>query len=277
MLGFNQALHIAIVPFPYPFAQLIAFCITMLIIIMPVMSVSFTPGVMLAPFMSFVVVFGFWNLNSISIELEQPFGVDPNDLPVRETHENFVTGLRTLYLATPRVVNMRQRQENRVKIDRGVATLNAELDRQRGAKARFSSALSLDCYLAFTVNDLEKKFKSTALAHKMHARLREVKQDEDDRAANEAYQNRMDSQDEEMVVTLGTFTTKSAHRKTVKGRTKYEFAKNIADFQSLAETLNKDVKGKDLVTQVTNISEHAWFNQQNKHESLRRGKTEKDF
>merc|ERR1719506_2096665 len=37
----------------------------------------------------FIVVFSFWTINYISLELEMPFGDDPNDLPLEEMQRDF--------------------------------------------------------------------------------------------------------------------------------------------------------------------------------------------
>merc|ERR1719174_3345162 len=37
-----------------------------------------------AAVLSFVVVFSFWSINYIAVELEMPFGDDPNDLPLHD-------------------------------------------------------------------------------------------------------------------------------------------------------------------------------------------------
>jgi hypothetical protein len=266
MLGFNQALHIAIVPFPFPFAQLIACSISLLVLSLPVFSTSFAPGYLLAPAMSFIIVFGFWNMNSIAIELEQPFGNDPNDLPIRELHENFVSGLKTIYLSAPRLVNMRKRAEYKENFDLRVANINSDLeharfgDAYRHIKARFSTQLALECYLLFTVEDLEKKFKATSLAHRMHKKIRDVKKEEDRQEEERKFIAEKDAMDEQMVITLGTFTTtkpspsKGANTGPGK-RPQFQFARNVADFQSLAEALDETTKGKDLVSQVVAVAQ----------------------
>ena len=41
----------------------------------------------------------YWGLNQIAVELENPFGDDPNDLPLPETHVCFVDALEE---ASPR-------------------------------------------------------------------------------------------------------------------------------------------------------------------------------
>ena len=45
-----------------------------------------TRGRFVPPMLCFVAIFGYWNLNMIAVELENPFGDDPNDLPLIETH-----------------------------------------------------------------------------------------------------------------------------------------------------------------------------------------------
>ena len=52
MLGFNQALHIALIPFPFPFAQLIALLVSLLVVAIPFFVTAFAPGYALAPAMS---------------------------------------------------------------------------------------------------------------------------------------------------------------------------------------------------------------------------------
>merc|ERR1719456_1710455 len=49
-----------------------------------------------APVFSFIGVLGLWSLNDLAVELEMPFGDDPNDLPLVDVHNLFITGI---YLA----------------------------------------------------------------------------------------------------------------------------------------------------------------------------------
>ena len=53
---------------------------------------------------------------------------------------------------------------------------------------RFSNQLSLDCYLLFKKEDLERKFKAPALADRMYTKIREIVELEEARDADEAAQ-----------------------------------------------------------------------------------------
>ncbi|KAF4670957.1 Zinc finger, RAN-binding domain containing 2 [Perkinsus chesapeaki] len=93
MLGFNQALKVTLVPFPFPFAQLLALLLLVFAIICPTMIVKMTVGKILSPVLSFFAVLGYWGLNQIAVELENPFGDDKNDLPLDHVHTAFVDGI----------------------------------------------------------------------------------------------------------------------------------------------------------------------------------------
>mmetsp|Transcript_82161 Transcript_82161/g.232908 ORF Transcript_82161/g.232908 Transcript_82161/m.232908 type:complete len:397 (-) Transcript_82161:128-1318(-) len=68
--------------FPFPYAQLIAFLLSMNTLLTPVLLSSAVTNRYLAPIFTFVPVFSLSAINYISIELDNPFGRDPNDLPL---------------------------------------------------------------------------------------------------------------------------------------------------------------------------------------------------
>lgn len=73
--------------FPFPFAQLISFLLFANCFITPLMvSCIFDKPVICAVF-TFIPVFGLASLNFIGVELENPFGSDPNDLPLDHFQE----------------------------------------------------------------------------------------------------------------------------------------------------------------------------------------------
>jgi len=77
-----NAKKIADTRFPFPFAQVISTYLFVSIIITPlVMSSLFTQPVMVF-FFTFFPIWGMSALNFIGVELENPFGDDPNDLPL---------------------------------------------------------------------------------------------------------------------------------------------------------------------------------------------------
>ncbi|KAF4728953.1 hypothetical protein FOZ62_008847, partial [Perkinsus olseni] len=84
MLGFNQSWKIAMVPFPFPFAQMMSLLILGVVFLMP-MEITHSLD-RWAPAMLFATlcVVGFTGLNRICVELEEPFGDDPNDIPIQK-------------------------------------------------------------------------------------------------------------------------------------------------------------------------------------------------
>lgn len=73
--------------FPFPFAQLISFLLLANCFVTPLMvSCLFETAIAAAAF-TFIPVFGLASLNFIGVELENPFGSDPNDLPLDHFQE----------------------------------------------------------------------------------------------------------------------------------------------------------------------------------------------
>jgi predicted membrane chloride channel (bestrophin family) len=174
MLGFNQAYKITFVPFPFPFAQILGALLCLFVVICPVMVVQMTKGMFIPPVLSFAAILGYWGLNQIAVELENPFGDDPNDLPLPETHVCFVDALEEAYISPPRPVNQRKPKAEAKAGDPAVLTLNEELE-ERGVKHRFSLKLNIRCLSVFSLSDLEKKFEGDHdLAYTIHARIREL-------------------------------------------------------------------------------------------------------
>jgi len=68
--------------FPFPYAQIIGMLLIINSVLTPVMMAQLVPEPVWAAVFSFVPVFGAFSLNFVAIELENPFGNDPNDLPL---------------------------------------------------------------------------------------------------------------------------------------------------------------------------------------------------
>jgi hypothetical protein len=90
MLGFNQAHKVAMVPFPFPFAQLVSVLLCMVYVAMPLYIDIFTQNVYLTPLVSLLIPTVYCALNSIAVELEEPFGTDHNDVDIEIRHEDFL-------------------------------------------------------------------------------------------------------------------------------------------------------------------------------------------
>lgn len=96
--GFNSAYRIALVPFPFCFAQMIGWCLVAFEIICPAVAFKFTGGELLTSALTFFSLMGFWGLNRIAIELENPFGCEVNHLPLAELHHAYAEALGEMHV-----------------------------------------------------------------------------------------------------------------------------------------------------------------------------------
>lgn len=99
MAEFHDAQLISMWPFPFPYAQLSLFLTVLHMAISPLIMVQYTKSVWSACLLTCVSVVSVISLNIISLELENPFGEDNNDLPANEVHDHFRDSL--LVLADP--------------------------------------------------------------------------------------------------------------------------------------------------------------------------------
>ncbi|KAF4670958.1 Zinc finger, RAN-binding domain containing 2 [Perkinsus chesapeaki] len=94
-------INVSRVPFPFPFAQMVSLLLLLFLVMCPIMVVKMTEGAVLSPILSFFCLLGYWGLNEIAVELENPFGDDDNDLPLEDIHKDFVDSLQTCALMGP--------------------------------------------------------------------------------------------------------------------------------------------------------------------------------
>eukprot|EP00913_Durusdinium_trenchii_P006795 g6387.t1 len=90
MLGFNNCLKIADVPFPLPFAQLLGLLLVAFSAFIPVYVINFTGSPIAGPILCFFLFESLWCLNEVAKELENPFGQDTNDISLTDFHMRFV-------------------------------------------------------------------------------------------------------------------------------------------------------------------------------------------
>lgn len=90
MQGFNDAYRLAAVPYPFALAQMISILMHAFIFLMPIVIEKFTQAWILTPLLSFLITLSYWGLNSVAMELENPFGEDVNDLPLKELCESYI-------------------------------------------------------------------------------------------------------------------------------------------------------------------------------------------
>merc|ERR1719498_548813 len=96
IVNLNNARKITDFPIPFPFAQMVTvmlLCHWFVTVLVCAFSVRhpFWSG-----FLAFIVIFAFWAINYIAVELEMPFGDDLNDLPLQEMQTDYVSSLKAL-------------------------------------------------------------------------------------------------------------------------------------------------------------------------------------
>mmetsp|Transcript_49295 Transcript_49295/g.117286 ORF Transcript_49295/g.117286 Transcript_49295/m.117286 type:complete len:642 (+) Transcript_49295:154-2079(+) len=99
MVAFHDAIKITYIPFPFPYAQTCDCLLVMHWLVAPFVTSQWVTEPVWAAIFVFIQVFIFWCLNLIAIEIENPFGTDPNDLDGRDMQEEMNRHL--LLLLTP--------------------------------------------------------------------------------------------------------------------------------------------------------------------------------
>lgn len=80
MIQFHQALKITEVPIPFPYTAATEVMLIIHWLLTPLVTGTWTEHILASAIFSFVQVFMVWSLNSLTEELENPFGNDENDL-----------------------------------------------------------------------------------------------------------------------------------------------------------------------------------------------------
>jgi len=97
MLGYNHARKIMYIPFPFPHAQMSAFYIIFMILVIPLLMDELTTSYWLAVLLTFFTTTCLAGLHEVARELENPFRNDPNDLPINTFQAFFNEALYTMY------------------------------------------------------------------------------------------------------------------------------------------------------------------------------------
>jgi len=93
---YKETTKLAYCPFPFPYAAASEIVLVFISVITPVVVCAWTKEVVAAVVVTFGLVFIFWILHMVAPELENPFGVDDNDLNVSELHQELNSRLLTL-------------------------------------------------------------------------------------------------------------------------------------------------------------------------------------
>jgi predicted membrane chloride channel (bestrophin family) len=96
MLGYNQARKFTEVPFPFPYAQLVLGLLCIYALSVPVVVVAWVKQRSAKVLLTFIAVWGYFAINEVNRELEDPFLHGPNDLPLPTLQADFNNRLQSL-------------------------------------------------------------------------------------------------------------------------------------------------------------------------------------
>lgn len=82
MAEYTQARKIMFIPFPFPHAQLSAFFVWVIVVVVPLVLTQYTLEAWLGAVLTFLSVTCFAGLHEVARELENPFRNIPNDIPI---------------------------------------------------------------------------------------------------------------------------------------------------------------------------------------------------
>jgi predicted membrane chloride channel (bestrophin family) len=93
MVGFENCSKIADVPFPFPYAQLLSLLVCGFFLITPVAVACFTRSFYAGPIFTVLVASAICTVNEVAERLENPFGLDVNDICLEDLHSSFISVL----------------------------------------------------------------------------------------------------------------------------------------------------------------------------------------
>eukprot|EP00930_Biecheleria_cincta_P022788 TRINITY_DN16579_c0_g2_i1.p1 TRINITY_DN16579_c0_g2~~TRINITY_DN16579_c0_g2_i1.p1 ORF type:complete len:589 (+),score=94.98 TRINITY_DN16579_c0_g2_i1:159-1925(+) len=96
IVNLNQVQTIIDIIFPFPYAQLVTFSVTIHSVLMPFIAAATVPELWWASLLTFITVTALWSINYTAGELENPFGNDANDLPIKAQQLDFNVSLSRL-------------------------------------------------------------------------------------------------------------------------------------------------------------------------------------
>eukprot|EP00927_Polykrikos_kofoidii_P081319 TRINITY_DN7857_c0_g1_i5.p1 TRINITY_DN7857_c0_g1~~TRINITY_DN7857_c0_g1_i5.p1 ORF type:complete len:702 (+),score=86.43 TRINITY_DN7857_c0_g1_i5:129-2234(+) len=82
MVNLHDVRKLADIPFPFPLSQMIVVMLLVVSMVVPAYVAASITSFIGAFVVSFIPLFGMWSITFIAGQLEQPFGLDPNDLPL---------------------------------------------------------------------------------------------------------------------------------------------------------------------------------------------------
>eukprot|EP00434_Breviolum_minutum_P002374 symbB.v1.2.002098.t1/scaffold114.1/size323002/4 len=117
MVSLTNLRKIRDVPFPFPYAQFLTYMLLTHWLLTPLVASQLVLKPWWAGLIVFAVTTAFWTLFYIAQEIDQPFGEDANDLPVRDMQRNFNSKLEYFVKPTSwRVPELRLDASQQVKV-----------------------------------------------------------------------------------------------------------------------------------------------------------------
>jgi len=164
MVALHDAHKISAIPFPFPYAQTCDALLVTHSCVTPFVTCSKMSDPYWACLMAFIQVFILWSLNYIAVEIEHPFGGDPNDID--STTLQLDMNLNLLLLLHPAcdrtpVLSSKAKIQGLVKMGRAAShglqeelrTYNEVLTRPRASKDLRGSRLSGASFFSFRPGD----------------------------------------------------------------------------------------------------------------------------
>eukprot|EP00931_Biecheleriopsis_adriatica_P058389 TRINITY_DN34741_c0_g1_i3.p1 TRINITY_DN34741_c0_g1~~TRINITY_DN34741_c0_g1_i3.p1 ORF type:complete len:482 (+),score=65.03 TRINITY_DN34741_c0_g1_i3:67-1512(+) len=96
VVDINSVRKIKDIEFPFPYTQMMLVMLIIYSVVTPVLASQLVTAPWWAAIASFFVGAGLWALYFIAVEIDQPFGDDPNDLPILVMQEAFNQSLMCL-------------------------------------------------------------------------------------------------------------------------------------------------------------------------------------
>jgi len=94
--AFMQARKIKETPFPFPYAQLVVAVLLVFTFTAPVVVARYVKSIAFSTVLSVVATAASVALNEVAKEIEDPYGFDANDLPLKSLHDQFVSRISSL-------------------------------------------------------------------------------------------------------------------------------------------------------------------------------------
>jgi Bestrophin, RFP-TM, chloride channel len=97
MMGYHQAHKVAVMPFPFPHAQITSLFVIIVVALMPVLMLSYVTNAAFGFTLNLFTVMCFVGLHEVARELENPFQNVPNDVPLNNFQAQYNEALMSMF------------------------------------------------------------------------------------------------------------------------------------------------------------------------------------